>query len=624
MKRLAQLRSWSRWVTNRSRLESEIDRELQFHIDSYASDLMQRGLPEGEAMRRARIELGSLESQKSAIRSSVGLRLWDELHTDVRCSFRMMRRNPGFTFVAVATLALGIGADTAIFSVVNAVLLRPLPYPHAERLVWLSERAPGLPRLFVSLANFDDWRVANSVFEGMEAFRTIDVTLASNGEPQRLAVRQVTAGLFPMLGVKPILGRPLTAQDDRPDAKPVVLLSDSMWTREFSRDPHVLYRNLLLDGESYMIIGVVPTSRCHLSWRQVDVFTSLGRMQKRIGGPEHRDGHSRVWAYARMKPEVTLEDARSDMSSVARRLEKQYPTTNAGAGVNVDRLLEQSVQGVRQPLLLLMGAVVLVLLIACTNVANLLMSLAVARRRDIAVRSALGAGAIRLARQHMCESVSLALLGGGVGLIAACCATAAISHLASASVPRIEDVSIDQPVLFFTFGVSLLTGVVFGVFPALIAYRTDPNQVLKDTGNSYGTGLMRGKVRSFLAAGELALSLVLLVATGLTFKSLIHLLDADLGFQTKGVLTASLSLTSSKYNNDLPNRRKFAQDFVAQLFRPLSKDLPITFATVEKLGTIFTMSISATAIRLVEYGSYPAMLICNSATGVNGMLQARR
>ena len=167
MKRLAQLRSWSRWVTNRSRLESEIDRELQFHIDSYASDLMQRGLPEGEAMRRARIELGSLESQKSAIRSSVGLRLWDELHTDVRCSFRMMRRNPGFTFVAVVTLALGIGADTAIFSVVNAVLLRPLPYPHAERLVWLSERAPGLPRLFVSLANFDDWRVANSVFEGM-------------------------------------------------------------------------------------------------------------------------------------------------------------------------------------------------------------------------------------------------------------------------------------------------------------------------------------------------------------------------------------------------------------------------------------------------------------------------
>ena len=566
MKRLAQLRSWSRWMANRSRLESEMERELQFHIESHAGDLMQRGLPEDEALRQARIELGGVESQKAAIRSSVGLRIWDEFYADVRCTSRMMRRNSGFTAVALLTLAVGIGANTAIFSVVNAVLLRPFAYPHPERLVSLSERAPGLPLLYIAMANLNDWRAMNTAFEDIEGYRSTDVALTGHGDPKRLAVRQVQAGFFPMLGLQPILGRPFSPQDDRPEAKPVVLLSDSLWTREFGRDPGVLHRQVVLDGTTYTVIGVIPSSRCHMTWRQADAFTSLGRMSDVLGGPDHRDLHSGIWAYARMKPGVTVEQARADMAAVARQLEKQYPRTNQGEGVNVEPLLEHLVGAARQPLTLLMAAVGLVLLIACANVANLLMSLSVVRRREIAVRSALGAGAARLARQHLCESILLALFGGSLGLIVAYCATAALGHLAPSTLPRIEDVSIDRSALLFTFGVSLLTGIAFGVLPALMALRIDPNEVFKNAGHGSRSGLTRMGFRSLLAAGELALSLALLVATGLTIKSLYHLLQADLGFQPQGVLTACLSLPPAKYANSL-QRGQFIENLVEKIAR---------------------------------------------------------
>ncbi|MGC2112754.1 MAG: ABC transporter permease [Candidatus Korobacteraceae bacterium] len=556
---------WRRFF-RRDEWDEERARELEAYLEIETDENIARGMSPEEARYAAQRKLGNTARIREEIYRMNSLRFLDTLFCDVRYALRMLRKNPSFTAIALLTLAVGIGANTAIFSVVNAVLLRPFPYPHPERLVSLSERAPGLPLMYIAMANLDDWRAMNTVFENIEGFRSTDVTLTGHGDPQRLAVRQVSPGFFPMLGLQPILGRPFTPQDDKPEAKPVVLLSDSLWTREFGRDHGILHRSLILDGVPYTVIGIVPSSRCHMTWRQTDAFTPLGRMRNVIGGPEHRDAHSGIWAYARLKPGVTLEQARADMAAVARRLEKQYPQTNLGQGVNVDPLLQNLVKNARQPLTLLMGAVGLVLLIACANVANLLMSLSVVRRREIAVRSALGAGEARLARQHLCESLLLALLGGALGLVVAYCATAALGHLASSSLPRLEDVAIDRSVLLFTFGVSLLTGTAFGVFPALMALRIDPNEVFKDASHGSRSGLTRMGFRSFLGAGELALSLALLVATGLTIKSLFHLLQADLGFQPQGVLTAAVSLPPAKYANSV-QRGQFIESLVERIAR---------------------------------------------------------
>jgi putative ABC transport system permease protein len=540
---------WRRFF-RRNQWDEERARELAAHLEIETDDNIARGMSLEEAQYAAQRKLGNAALIREEIYRMNSVRFLDAFGYDLRFALRMLRKNPGFTAVAVLTIALGIGANTAIFSVVNAVLLRPFPYPHPDRLVALSERAPGLPLMYIAMANLDDWRARNTVFENVEGFRAVNVTLTEHGDPQQLAVRQVTAGFFPMLGIRPILGRPFTSEDDKPDAKPVVLLSDSLWSHEFGSDPGILHKQLMLDGVSYTVIGVIPSSRCHMTWRQANAFTPLGRMKNVIGGPEHRDTHDGIWAYARMKPNVTVDHAREDMGAVARELEKQYPKTNLGQSVNVAPLLQQQVRNARQPLTLLMSAVGLVLLIACANVANLLMSLAVVRRREIAVRRALGAGGARLARQHLCESILLALLGGAVGLVFAYGATAALAHLASSSLPRIEEVSIDRFVLLFTFGLSLVTGIVFGVFPALLALRVEPDDVLKDASHGSCGNSARIGVRGFLAAGQLALSLVLLVATGLTIKSLYHLLQADLGFQPNGVLTASVSLPASRYTDN--------------------------------------------------------------------------
>lgn len=548
----------------RRRLQQDLSDEIREHLEEKVEELVADGMSRQDAEFAARREFGSVAQIEEQGRETWRWPTLESVLADCRYGLRMMRKYPGFTLAAVITLALGIGANTAIFSVVNTVLLRPLPYADPSRIVYLSEWSRDVPDLSIALANFRDWEKMNTVFDSMVAYRAENLNLTGHGEPQRLAIREVTAGLFPTLGVEPILGRELTPNDDKPGAEPVVLLSDSLWARAFGSDPSVLGRRLTLDGQSFTVIGVLPSSHFHPSWRGFDAFTSLGRMEDALGGPTRRGEHPGIYAYARLKSGVSVEQAQANMVEVATQLGKQYPKTNAGSSVTLKSLLDAVVEDSRPPLLMLMTAAGFVLLIACANVANLLTARATERQREVALRSALGASGPRLARQFLCESVLLAVLGGALGLLVAYFTTSALAQLAAAAVPRMEDVSIDRSVLAFTFLVSVMTGIVFGMFPALTAYRSHPNEVLKTGGTATGRGLVHMKFRNLLAAAELAISLVLLVGAGLTAKSLLRVVQADPGFETENILAASFSLPDNSYTND-DQRRQFVDQLVEKV-----------------------------------------------------------
>jgi putative ABC transport system permease protein len=466
---------------------------------------------------------------------------------DILHGIRILAKRPSVTAIAVLTTALGVGANTAIFSVVNAVLLRPLPYQEPGRLVFLGETSPQIPDMSISMANFDDWVRMNNVFESMAPYRTNSFILTGQGDAEVLRVREITAGLFPTLGFEPIIGRALSPDDDKPGSAPVVLLSDGFWTRKFARDPNVIGKKLVLGSELYTVIGVIPSSRFHGSWRQMSAFTSMWRHEDTEGGPTRRDAHPGIYAIARMKPGVSLDQAKTEMAGIAARLDKQYPDMNGDHGISVQPLLDALVGDVRPYLLLLLAAVGFVLLIACGNVANLMLARAAERNKEMAIRAALGAGRYRLIRQLLAESVVLAMLGGTLGLLIASWVTSALAGVASSSVPRIETVSVDRWVLLFTFGISVLTGMIFGIFPARQVSRIDVNDALKESGRSGTSGTGHERLRGALIVAEVAVSMALLVGAGLMLKSLYRVLKADPGFDATGVMTAQISLPDARY-----------------------------------------------------------------------------
>jgi putative ABC transport system permease protein len=459
----------------------------------------------------------------------------------------MLLKSPGFTLVTVLALALGIGATTAIFSVVNTVLLRPLPYPNSERVVYMGEWSQQIPEMSVSYPNFMDWRDQNQVFEQIAAFRNSNYVLTDVGEPERLDGRQVSAAFFPVLGVNPAIGRNFTPEEDKPGANPVALISHGFWQRRLGSDPSVVNKPLLLNGESYTVIGVLPQT---FEWQSpVDVFVTVGLRSDRL---MDRDNHPGMYVLGLLKPGVSVEQARTEMKAIAARLADQHPETNAGNSVALQSLQERAVEDIRVALWVLFWAVIFVLLIACANVANLLLARAASRSKEIAIRTALGAGRLRLIRQLLTESLLLSLLGGLCGLLFAMWGIDALLSAIPDDVPRLltANIGLDRWVLLFTFGVSVLTGLLFGLAPALQASKTNLNDSLKEGGRSGSAGGSHQRVRNMLVVSEVALSLLLLVGAGLLIQSFLRLQKTDLGFDPANVLTLRVPLPEARYKEN--------------------------------------------------------------------------
>jgi len=511
-------------------------------------------------------------------RTNMIANLWQ----DLRFGARMLLKQPGFTLIAVLTLALGIGANTAIFSIVNAVLLRPFPYKEPEHLVILRERVSVGSGFSPSYPNFVDWRAQNTVFDAMASLRANEsFNFAGAGEPERLQGRIVSAEFFSTLGIRPMLGRDFLAEEDRPGATPAAILSYGFWRRRFGEDPSVIGKQLTLNNQSFTVVGVTPSN--FQFGADADVTAPIGLQAERF---RLRGRDPGVDVVARLKPGVSRHQAETELNMIAARLEQQYPETNKRRRALVTPLHESFVGDVRQPLLILLGSVGLVLLIVCANVANLLLVRASTRRKELAVRVALGASRATIIRQLLTESVLLAALGAALGTLLAFWGANLIAAQLPDGIPRLDEANVDARVLVFTLTVSLLTGLLFGLAPALQASRPNLTDGLKE--GERGSSGRRQRLRNVLVVGEVALTLTLLVGAGLLIQSFLRVLQVDPGFKAQNLLTMQLSV-----NN--PDGQQ-----VANFFEPLQRK-------VRSLPGVKSVAVSD-GLPLDE-ANYPAFII---------------
>lgn len=489
------------------------------------------------------MSMGSAEGVKEDVRG-VGWEIVAEtLWQDVRYGARMLRKNPGFTLVAVLTLALGIGANSAIFSVVNAVLLRPLAFRDPGKLCLVTESLPSFPSLGPSFQNYVDFRDQAKSFEGLAAVHIDRLNLTGRGDPERLSAQMATANLFPLLGVNAIEGHTFTSDEDRYGGPAVVLLSYGFWQRNFGGTPNILGKTIRLNDQPYTVTGILPAGFQIIV--PVDVVVPFAPWAH--GLPDDRNWHPGITAVGRLRQGVTLERARVEMAAIAQRLAKQYPLYDTDMGANVNGLQETLVQNVRPALLMLLGAVGLVLLIACGNIANLLLARAASRQREIAVRTALGAGRLRIVRHLLTESVLLAFAGGAVGLLLARVILTPLLALASKSLPSVGVIGLDGRVLAFTAAIALLAGVLFGLAPALQTAKMDVRPALSDASRGSTGGASRHRVRDLLVVTEVALALILLIGAGLLIRSFARLQDVQPGFDASHLLVVDVPVSPNGY-----------------------------------------------------------------------------
>ncbi len=477
---------------------------------------------------------------------------------DLRYGARMLLKNPGITFVVILALALGIGANTAIFSVVDAVLLRPLPYDQSDQLVFLNETAKSMDEISISYPNFTDWRDQNKVFEKIGVYNRGSYNLTGVGEAERITTAQMSADLFAALRANPELGRLYTNDEDKPEGTPVVVLSYGLWQRRFGGQPGILNQQLTLNGKSYTVIGVMPQGFQFPS--RAEMWVPVGQLSGQASW-KSRGNHPGLYGVARLKPGVSLEQAQAEMNLIGSNLEKQYPNDIAGNGIQVRQMKELFVGDVRRPLWVLFAAVAFVLLIACANIANLLLARAQSRQKEMAIRSAMGAGRWRIARQLLTESVLLALIGGTLGMLVAQWGIKLILYISPDAIPRSREISLDWRVLAFTIGLSFVTGVLFGLVPALQAGVVDVHETLKETGR--GTS-RKHWLRSSLVVVEVATTLVLLIGAGLMIRSFYRLQNVNPGFSYDHLTSFTIALPRAKYAS--PEQRH-------QFFSRLLEDL---------------------------------------------------
>jgi putative ABC transport system permease protein len=482
---------------------------------------------------------------------------------DVRYGIRMLLKSPGMTAIAVLAIALGVGANTAIFSVVNAVLLRPLPFTQPDRLVRVfgTNVKKGVNSNPTSYLNFVDWRDQSHAFEQMVAYGEGTATLTGIGTPEQIEGATISASVFPMLGVNPILGRTFTSDEEQPGKTHVVVISEGLWRRRFGADPGIIGRTIMVGGDSTTVVGIMPQSfKFPVTSNNLEFWTPIDP-----ASPYNTErGSNYLSVAARLKTDATLAQAQSEMDTIAQRLEQEYPTNNTGRGIRLESMHEATVGNVRPALLVLLGAVGCVLLIACANVANLLLARANRRHREIAVRTALGATRGRIARQLLTESVLLAAVGGTFGLLIAAWGMDFLIAGVPANLPRVEEISLDWRVLLFTFSVSILTGLIFGLAPAVVTSKIDLNESLKEGGRTGSEGARRNRVRNILVVTEIAISLMLLIGAGLLLKSFERLRQVNPGFSPERVVTMSFALPGTKYKTH-EQQSQFFQQLLARV-----------------------------------------------------------
>jgi len=547
---LGRFRRELRWKFWSVPVEREVDSELAFHLEMRVQELLEQGMPPERARAAALARFGDVEQITETCRDLGRRRNNDmrrtewvsELRHDLRYALRALRASPGFTAVALLTLAVGIGASTTIFSVANAVLLRPFPYHEPDRIVRLYETNPTTETFGISEPDYLDWRERVRGLSQLAAFSGNNVSLLGDGDPEQLFSLAATPSLFPLLGVRPMLGRVFSDEEAKPGAPArVVVLSNAFWQTRFGSDPRIVGRTVNLSGTAYEVIGVMPPEFLFPGnpalWEPLAPSATISR-------GETPRGDRRMGAIGRLAPNVTLARALDEMRSIARDLAQQYPETNREWGANVTTLEGWLIgDELRTRVQVLLVAVGLLLAMGCVNVANLLLSRATARQREMSVRAALGAGRGRIMRQLMTESLVLALIGAALGVALTVVAIPVLRDVGQTAIPRLNELSVDWRVVAFGIGASVVTGILFGIAPALQASRADLNDVLR----SGGRVAAAGRLRSILIITSVALALVLLVGAGLVGRSFERLMRVDYGFRTDGVFTASVTLPVERY-----------------------------------------------------------------------------
>jgi putative ABC transport system permease protein len=597
---LARGSSMMRNLFRRERVDRDLDEEIRSYLAALVEEKVAAGMSPEAARRSAALEVGGVEQVKEQVRQARAGALLESLLQDLRYGLRTLAKNRGFTVAAVLTLGLGIGANTAIFSVVNGVLLSPLAGRDPDRLVMLWETTQETQQIPVSYPNYLDWRQRTRSFEDIAVYNGFDqLTMTGEGDPERIQGGLASGNLFTVFGVEPVAGRLLAPRDDRLDAEPVAVIADGFWRRRFAADPKVVGKPIVLDGNVYTIVGVLPPS---FRLAGSEVWLPLGRFTHT---PRFVRSNHGLIGIGRLKPEVTIDRMLADLGAVARQLQRDHPADNVGIGAGGAPLKEMMVGSIRQPLRVLAAAVGLVLLVACANVANLLLSRAASRQHELALRVAIGAGRRRVVRQLLTESLLLAVAGGVLGLGLAWAGVKLLVALRPANVPRLMEIQVDATVLAFALGLSVVTGLLFGLAPALHLARSEPILALQEGGRRASGGRARRRLATGLTVAEVAMALVLLVVAGLLLRSFARLTGVDPGFEPRNVTAALVSLPERDYPDEA--RRLLAFRELLRRVRALPQARDAALATDLPVSTSWQTQVTFAGLPPVNPGSEPIL-----------------